>query len=489
MRSIRSRITAAIVGPLVCLLLAVLLFTARGVVRQRESDVDDGLKARAAALAGHVAQTEEGWVVDFEGGPGPAPDVTNELVAWRVTALPTGEVLDERAPGLLPPLQVRPVVTTLPSDVWHRPLFVGDAEVGTALSSGDYRWWTGAFLARIERGDVEMVRGLPSDLERPPILEVTVVRDMAALHRETYALLGRLALLGLVGASLAFLIGRWLSGRVVRPIQARADEAAAVRLPLVEAPLALSGTGDELDQLTSTLNDAFLRAQRAYERQQRFTSDASHELRTPLSVIRSEVELALRLGELDASSQESFESILVQASRMQSTLEQLLWLARADDSEAAPHTRLHPLDVARNVVAELRNDARWVDRGLPTLSVEGSASAEVLADEIALEIVLRNVIENAVRHTESSGTVAVRVEETEQTVRLVVIDTGCGIEPEHLPRLVERFYQVDASRTGSNAGLGLSIVSVLTKSLGGTLNIESRPREGTSVTVMIPRAA
>ena len=105
--TIRGRITAAIVAPLVALLALFLLLVTRQVLAQRQADVDEGLRTRAAALAGHMAYGEHGWLVDFEGGTGPAPDVVRDLAAWQVRVYPDGEVLEaresERLGGPLPP--------------------------------------------------------------------------------------------------------------------------------------------------------------------------------------------------------------------------------------------------------------------------------------------------------------------------------------------------------------------------------------------------
>ncbi|MCA9570134.1 MAG: HAMP domain-containing histidine kinase [Myxococcales bacterium] len=479
--TLRTRVTAAIVGPLVTLLVLVLLLQTRSVLAQRTQDVDDDLQTRAAALAGHIAHGEDGWIVDFEGGPGPAPEVTRDLLAWQVRVHPDGRVLEEHAPELLGKIVGLPDPTGEPG-TWTRPVRVGGLQV-VDRTVGDHatRAWTGLFLARVERGEEEMVRGLPPDLASPPTLQITVVRDLAPVRARTRALLGQIVLLGTLGTLAAFAIAQVLAGRLVRPLNDLARDAEAVRLPLDAAPLAPSNNGDEVDRLAHTLNHAFQRAQDSYARQARFTSDASHELRTPLSVIRSEVEVALRLGVADLTTREAFESVLHQVERMQGTLDQLLCLARADRDGARTAGSVDLADVVRETVDTVRALSP-----APPVALDVPDTLTVPADPAAVGMIVRNLLDNALRHTPSTGTVRVSLAVDGDSVRIRVEDDGEGIPAEHVAHVFERFHQVDPSRTGASAGLGLAIVETLAKVHGGTVHLDSEPGRGTCVEVRLP---
>jgi signal transduction histidine kinase len=167
-------------------------------------------------------------------------------------------------------------------------------------------------------------------------------------------------------------------------------------------------------------------------------------------------------------------------------VQDLLLLARSDSGQLSPQRRNIPVeDLFRNAVNSLPARARPpIHLGLPP------EPWELVGDEAYLTRLLVNLLENAVRHTPHSGEVTLSAHREGSHLILQVEDTGEGISPEHLPHVCERFYRVDNVRTGGRGGtgLGLAICESIVQAHGGKLSIQSRPGEGTTVRISLPRA-
>jgi len=262
------------------------------------------------------------------------------------------------------------------------------------------------------------------------------------------------------------------------------EEAAARGLMLT---LLLSGT---VGLLLSFAGAWFLAAralvpiQRAFELQQQFVADASHELRTPLTILHSAADLLAT--EPHQSQPELVQEIREEIGRMERLTRDLLTLARSDRGE------LH-LSVGRLELGALARDlARRVthlaQQRRITLEVSApSSSVSVEADPDRLHEIGLILLDNALRHTPSGGTISVKVEEHQGTGVLAVEDTGEGIPEEHLTRVFDRFHRVDPSRDrrSGGAGLGLAIARTLIAAHGGSISIVRRAEGGTRVAVRL----
>jgi signal transduction histidine kinase len=221
-------------------------------------------------------------------------------------------------------------------------------------------------------------------------------------------------------------------------------------------------------------------AQQAWERQQRFVANASHELRTPLTLIRASAEVAQRgLPETD-DRRALLTDILQECDHTSSLVDDLLLLSRLDAGKL-------PLDRQPINLPELLADVqRQMGRVAEARGVQvevAQADGVALGDPTRVRQVLLILLDNAVRHTPAGGAVRLGALRHGRQVAITVADTGTGIAPEHLPRLFDRFYHAGA-RSGS--GLGLSIAKGLVEAHGGQIRVESRPQEGTRVTVTLP---
>jgi two-component system phosphate regulon sensor histidine kinase PhoR len=224
-----------------------------------------------------------------------------------------------------------------------------------------------------------------------------------------------------------------------------------------------------------------------------FVANASHELRTPLATLLGFIE-TLRDDEAaaDTALRHRFLGIMNdEAKRMQQLIDDLISLSRVEAERFKP---VHDVIELVPLIEEVRSGcALLIAEKKNTLTIDDrSGAAPVPGDRTQLLQLVRNLVVNAVKYGRAESEVTVRIEEDgPERVRLSVADRGEGIAPEHLPRLTERFYRVDAgrSRAAGGTGLGLAIVKHIVGRHRGRLEIKSRPGQGTTVEVTLPRAA
>ncbi len=327
------------------------------------------------------------------------------------------------------------------------------------------------------------------DRSRPLLGFVQVGVPLAARDARLHSLLKWMLIVGplvlLTALGMGWLhIGRWLGALATVEDTARRISAATLsRQRVFVAP------GDaELARLAHSFNELLDRLEASYATQQRFVADASHEMRTPLTVLRGEIEVALRRPRSPGEYQEVLNSSREEIERLSRLVENLLTLASADAGEGlAQRESVELAALAREVATAL---APAAEAKRIALSVSADQAAEVHGDRCGLARVLTNLIENAIRYSPNEESVRVRViAEADWTV-VEISDTGPGIAPEHLPHIFERFYRVDKARSRDlgGAGLGLSIVKALVESHGGTVEVKSRLGHGTVFAVRLPKA-
>jgi heavy metal sensor kinase len=312
-----------------------------------------------------------------------------------------------------------------------------------------------------------------------------LIRDRDRPLRQLIFWLTGAAIVALVlaGVGLNYLIQQWGA-----PLAALSETARKINLgSLGHQRLFAPADAPELAQLATAFNELLDRLEAAHASQHRFVADASHELRTPLAALRAEIEVALRRERAPADYQRTLDTNRHELERLSSLVENLLALAALDASK--PQGAKSPVDLAlvcRDVTEQLSSLAAAQD---VRLQLELSENVTVSGDVFALERAVRNLIENAIRHTPAGEQIIIRVdlESSEACVR--VIDAGVGIASEHLPRLFERFYRVDTSRNRAHggAGLGLSIVKAILEAHGGTVTVESKLGAGSTFTLRLPK--
>ncbi len=213
-----------------------------------------------------------------------------------------------------------------------------------------------------------------------------------------------------------------------------------------------------------------------------FFANASHELKTPLTVMQGLSELLLEKNELDESSKKQIERINKESIRLNTLILDMLKLSNLERTENEINSVAVNLEeTANEVVFELMHEIN-----AKHLSVDIKGKATVLADPKKMYELVNNIIGNAVSYNKEKGSVKVNITEDEKKVVFEVEDTGIGIEKEHIPRLCERFYRVDKSRSKKTGGtgLGLAIVKHICALYKAELKIESEIQKGTKVTVV-----
>jgi signal transduction histidine kinase len=273
----------------------------------------------------------------------------------------------------------------------------------------------------------------------------------------------------------------WLTGRVLRPVEAIRAEAASIRGTELDRRLPVPPSHDEISRLARTVNGLLDRVEHATERQRRFVADASHELRGPLTRMRADLEVAL--GHPQTSDPETtYRSLLADGTELQELVDDLLFLARSD-AGAMPRPGV-PVDLDDLVLAESR---RLAARGRVRVDNSGVSAARVVGDPRQLARAVRNLAANAERYART--TVAFELREVGGRSELVVADDGPGIPPEHHARVFERFTRLDdaRSRDAGGSGLGLAIVADIVARHRGTVAVTSRAGGGAGFVLTLPR--
>ena len=383
-------------------------------------------------------------------GRGPAPPPSEPLRAgeYEMAWGPGGAVLLRSDSG--------------PADV-PKPTRPEFAQRPPARTRGEYREW---FLTT-PPGDVILVGR-------------SMAADFADLRRLAWLLSGTagvVLVLGLGG-------GWWLASGAIQPLGAITDTAGRIAAGNLWDRIDVADTDTELGHLASILNATFSRLEEVFAQQAQFTADAAHELRTPVSIVISQAQLGLRGERTAPEYREMLDACLRAARRMQKLIDSLLELARFDAGGVTLQRRSCDLaDLARESAELFRAGAQ--ERGV-ALALE-LAPAPCEADTDRLAQVVTNLLANALEHTPAGGCIALRTGAERDAAVLSVADTGPGIAPADVPRIFDRFYRADLSRTRrtGGAGLGLAICKTIAEAHGGALEVTSELGKGSAFTLRL----
>jgi signal transduction histidine kinase len=308
--------------------------------------------------------------------------------------------------------------------------------------------------------------------------------DARHARDEIVEALGESLVWPLAAALPALALAIWLGvGAGLRPLGELRRELAR-RGPGDLARLDAERTPVEIEPLVAELNRLFGRIDEALERERRLTADAAHELRTPLAVLSTQAQVARRATG-DAARNEALEAIVAGSERAARLIEQMLTLARLESGQGAGAVQRADLRaLARAALAEAAPFA--LGKGID-IALEDGVPVEVSGFSGLVEILLRNLVDNAVRYTPPGGKVRVEVGGEARTARLVVSDNGPGVPAPELGRLGERFHRLAAAGE-SGSGLGLSIVLRIATLHRGHVRFAAGPGgAGLAVRVELPR--
>lgn len=302
---------------------------------------------------------------------------------------------------------------------------------------------------------------------------------------ETSEFVRRALLVGLPLLLLTMAAMIWIVvGRALHPVEAIRREVAGIGGRDLDRRVPVPASRDEIGRLAETMNSMLDRLEDANDRQARFVSDASHELRTPIAVIRHELEIALRGDGNDWNDVAT--DVLEEDLRMQRLVEDLLLLARRDANDAPHDLATKPLVDLDDVVL---TEAHRV-RSTKVVRTGSVSAGQVRGDAQQLARVVRNLVDNALRH--AASTVEIHLDGANGHVQLIVDDDGDGIGEADRARIFERFGRADESRTRSEggSGLGLAIVTELVAEHSGSIDVAKSPQlGGARFTVTFPDAS
>lgn len=240
----------------------------------------------------------------------------------------------------------------------------------------------------------------------------------------------------------------------------------------------------ELQSLAQVFDAMLARLQTSFDQLSRFSADLAHEFRTPVNNLVAAASVTLSRARSETEYQETLTVIVEEGERLTRMISSMLFLARADNAEQAVNKE--PLSTGQEF-SKLREffDALAEQRGVH-ISSHGDVALE--ADPVLLRRALSNLIANSIQHMPDGGTVNLAATRGPGGVLISVADDGEGIAEEHLPHLFTRFYRVDPSRASSErSGLGLAVVKSIAELHGGTVQIESRQKKGTTATLFFPQ--
>ncbi len=314
-----------------------------------------------------------------------------------------------------------------------------------------------------------------------PLQVIQVAQDMAVRRAMARTLALRTAVPIALMAPLLALAAWWAVGRSLAPVE-RVRRQVAQRRADDLAPVDGAGLPAEVRPLVDELNLLLARVEQAFQAQQHFVADAAHELRSPLAALKLQAQ-ALQRAPDAAAREHATERLSAGIDRATRLVEQLLALARheAQATAGAPAQPVVLADLARQAVAEAAPaaQARAIDLGLAPLDAQAE-HATVPGHPQALAILLRNLIDNAIKYTPEGGTVDVQVLREPGHLILAVDDSGLGIPPAERERVLQRFHRAPANGMppAEGSGLGLAIAEAIARLHGARLVLGSAPRLG-----------
>lgn len=313
---------------------------------------------------------------------------------------------------------------------------------------------------------ITRARDIPAMGERPPIRLILAISWQEVAQAQSALAIGILSI-SLLMVALASALGWWIARRGLAPVGRLSEHARYLGSGDMARRLPAEALPRELEGLVLTLNGALDRLQQSYIQLSTFNSDVAHELRTPLTNLIGETQVALARPRSAADFQTVLQSNLEELERLRDIVNDMLFLARADQGDLADNL------VETSLADECRKTAEFMEvlfeEAGSELRIAGDA--RVCVERSLFGRAIANLLDNAVRHGQAGGTVLLTIAERAEDVSVTVFNPSAPIDPEKLPHIFDRFFRVDAARTNSSEshGLGLAIVRAIAKMHGGTV--------------------
>lgn len=346
-------------------------------------------------------------------------------------------------------------------------LLLGQRDLSLRLEGRDGTvFYAKSPVSPVASGQRELKFTTPMAAVESPGLSATLALDVGEDRRLLRRVGLTLLAAALAGAVLISAGGNALVRIGLRPVRDLVAQTRALAANTLDRRLDGSAQPEELQPLIAQFNDLLTRLERAYEQVEGFNADVAHEMCTPLATLVGTTEVALRRARGVEELRGVLESNLEDLQRIASIVQDMLFLSQADRGSLARRTPVESLGGVAMRIAEY-HEAALADAGL-SVKVVGEAQGDF--DVPLLERALSNLLANATRYAEAGSEIDIEIAGTRHEVRLAVTNRGAPIAAAHLPRLFQRFYRVDGSRSNSarNHGLGLSIVAAIARMHGGT---------------------
>ncbi|HEY4273793.1 MAG TPA: heavy metal sensor histidine kinase [Candidatus Udaeobacter sp.] len=295
-----------------------------------------------------------------------------------------------------------------------------------------------------------------------------------------FAVLFVVVLLGgvLASALIAIIVTR----RGLQPLRQMTQSLRRIGPDQLKERIGSKGWPRELQPLAVAFDQMLTRLDDSFTRLSQFSADLAHELRTPIANMLGEAQVALTRDRTAAEYRETIESAVAECERLSRIVDNLLFVAR--------------VDAAREPIAGKQFDARAAVEKIAAfyqtvaddhhVTISCSGDGQIYADPDLFERAVGNLLDNALRFTPENGSIQIALRQRETDFEVAISDNGCGIAPEHLPRVFDRFYRVESSRGSDGAGLGLALVKSIVDLHGGSATIQSQRGHGTTVRLIFP---
>ncbi|HEX9282071.1 MAG TPA: heavy metal sensor histidine kinase [Candidatus Udaeobacter sp.] len=315
---------------------------------------------------------------------------------------------------------------------------------------------------------------------QPYTLQVAQDRSSDEQVERNFALLFIAVLFGGVVASA--LIAIIVTRRGLRPLREMTESLGRIGPDQLKQRIGSTGWPRELQPLAIAFDQMLKRLDDSFTRLSQFSADLAHELRTPIANMLGEAQVALTRDRTAADYRETIESTVAECERLSRIVDNLLFVARVDAAREPIARKRFNARAAVEKIAEFYQTV--ADDHHVTITCSGNG--QIYADPDLFERAVGNLLDNALRFTPENGSIQIALCQREADFEVAISDNGCGIAPQHLPRVFDRFYRAESSRGSDGAGLGLALVKSIVDLHGGSAIIESNLGRGTIVKLVFP---
>lgn len=445
-------------------LLSYLLIS-RYLYHQFDQQLQSALNALVAAV--EVEDDGVKWqptehTIAFGGGP------DSDEVRWIL--------VDQRARVVDRSRNLKP---TAPDETMLLDVSKSEAsETSETNATGSWRLLRKPLAASAPKPETEM------EPDEFAAVVVVVARNSDELNTDLSRLIALAWALPIGVWTLAAVVGRRYCQRALAPLVAMSRRAQSMTQADFRLRLPIASHRDELADLAAAFNGLLDQLQQAFEKQKRFTGDAAHQLRTPLTVLRGELDVALRRPRSESEYREVLGTLQQQVHELQQIVEALLFLARSESE--APPPEAEEIDLVEWLPQYMQ---RWQKHSRAAdLSHTASAPAVVFASRQLLAQALDNLIGNALKYSPQGSPVTIRATDSAGQVDITVEDKGTGIADDERTAIFEPFYRSPKARQSGieGTGLGLTLVAGIAKAFDGSVACESRSPRGSRFTLCLP---